>query len=115
MAAADRRVAMRPLVLDVEPAAIEVPGRLDAVLEGRLLDALLERVWATRPELAAGRRVDHRRRRALDRVQPLRLRPVEPRDRAEQAPRVRHLWVVEEVALLGALDDATGVHHDDLV
>ena len=59
--------------------------------------------------------VDQRRRRALDRVQPLRLRPVEPRDRAEQAPGVRVLRVVEDVALRAALDDAAGVHDDDLV
>ena len=87
------------LYVDVEPAAVEVAGGLDAVLEPRLL-ACTSR---TRAGSAAGtcspRRVDQRRRRAFDRVQTLRPRPVEPRDRAEQAPRVRHLRVVEELAL----------------
>src|SRR2546423_14258939 len=92
-----------------------MPGLLHAVLEPRLLDAFVERVWAARPELAAGRRPDQRRRRAFDRVQPFLLRAVETGDRAEQAPRVRMLWVVEEAARLRTLDDAPGVHDDDLV
>ena len=41
---------------------------LDAVRELGLLDALVEGVRAPRPELAALRQVDQRRRRALDRV-----------------------------------------------
>ena len=106
----------RALVVDVEPAAVEMRRRSpDAVLERRLLHALVERMRAARPELAARRRLDQRRRRALDRVQPVGLRPVEPRDRAEQAPRVGHLRVVEELARLGLLDDPAGVHDDDLV
>ena len=76
---------------------------------------LLERVRAARPELAALRQVDQRRRRALDRVQLLRLGPVEPRDRAEQPPRVRVLRVVEDVPLRAALDDPARVHDEDLV
>ena len=91
------------------------PRVLDAVSQLGLLEALLERVRAARPELAALRQVDQRRRRALDRVQLLRLRPVEPRDRAEQAPGVRVLRVVEEVPLRAALDDPAGVHDEDLV
>src|SRR5436305_3319776 len=90
-------------------------GLLDAVLEPGFLHALVERVRAARPELAAGRRPDQRRRRALDRMQPLLLRAVEPRDRAEQPPRVRVLRVVEEAPRLGALHDTAGVHDDDLV
>jgi hypothetical protein len=43
---------MSPLVLDVEPTAVEMPWLLDAVLEGRLLHALLERLRAARPALA---------------------------------------------------------------
>ena len=53
LVAADRRVAVRALVVDVEPAAVEMDRRLDAVLERRLLRALLERVRAARPERAA--------------------------------------------------------------
>src|SRR5207253_10441388 len=68
-----------------------------------------------RAELAAGRRPDQRGRRALDRVQALLPRTVEARDRAEQPPGVRMLRVVEEAARVGPLDDAAGVHDDDLV
>ena len=92
------------------------PGVLDAVLERRLLRALLERVRAARPELAALRQVDQRRRRAGDRVQPRRpvgrsSRGIEP----EQPPRVGMLRVVEELPLRALLDDAAGVHDHDLV
>src|SRR3954454_11101193 len=90
-------------------------GALDALLEARLLAALLERMRAARTEPAARRRVDHRRRRALDRVQPLRTGTIEARDRPQETPRVRHLRVVEEVARLGPLNDAAGVHDEDLV
>ena len=89
-----------------------VPTRFSSA--GFLL-ALLERVRAARPELAAFRQVDERGRAALDRVQALGPRPVETRDRAEQAPRVRHLRVVEDIPLRTALDDTAGVHDDDLV
>src|SRR5205814_670967 len=106
---------MGALELDVEPATVEVAGRADAVLEPRLLLALLERVRTARPELAALRQIDERRRRPLDRVQALDPRPVETRDRSEEAPRVRHLRVVEDVPLRATLDDAAGVHDDDLV
>ena len=50
-----------------------------------------------------------------NRREPLRLRAVEPRDRAEQAPGVRVLRVVEELALRPVLDDAARVHHGDVV
>ena len=62
---------MRALELDVEPATVEMSGRAHAVLEPRLLPALLKRVRAARAELATLRRVDERRRRSLDRVQAL--------------------------------------------
>src|SRR4051795_10137448 len=113
--AADHLVAVLALEVDLEPAAVEVARRLDALLEARLLLALRKRIRAARPELAALRRIDDRRRRALDRVQPLRARPVEPRNRAQQAPRVRHLRVVEDVTRRAALDDAAGIHDENLV
>src|SRR5690242_19753663 len=106
---------MGALELDVEPAPVEVAGRPDAVLQRRLLPALLERMRTARPELATFRRVDERRRGPFDRVQALGPRPVEARDRAEQPPRVWHLRVVEDISLRAALDDAAGVHDDDLV
>src|SRR5438876_11202614 len=92
-----------------------MPRLLDAVLERGLLHALVERMRAPWPELAALREVDQRRRRAGDRVQTLRLRPVEARNRPEQTPRVRMLRVVEELPLRSAFDDASRVHDDDLV
>src|SRR6185437_15984062 len=113
--ARDRRVADAALLVDREPAAVEVALVVDAVLQLGLLEALLERMRAARAELAALREVDQRRRRALDGVQLLRLGPVEPRDRAEQAPGVRMLRVVEDVPLGATLDDPAGVHDDDLV
>src|SRR5690349_20729506 len=106
---------MRTLVLDVEPAEIEMPGGLDALLEARLLYALFERVRTSRPELAAHQHVDQRRRHALDRVWAVWPLAVEARDRDEQAPRVRHLRVVEEIARARALGDATRVHDENLV
>ena len=48
-------------------------------------------------------------------MQALLLRAVEARDRAEQPPRVRVLRVVEELPSRRALDDAAGVHDNDLV
>ena len=74
---------MGSLELDVEPASIEMTASLDAILERRLLLALLERVRAARTELASFGQVDELRRRALDRVQALDPRPVETRDRTE--------------------------------
>src|SRR5207302_866818 len=94
------------LVVDLEPAAVEMAGRFDAVVEARLLRALLEGMRAARTELAALRCVDQRRRRPLDRMQALRARSVEARDRTEQPPRVRMLRVVEEIPLVALLDDA---------
>src|SRR5690242_6832033 len=99
---------MSALEVDVEPATVETSRCADAVLEPRLLLALLECVRAPRAELATVRQVDQRRRGTLDRVQALRPGPVEARDRPEQAPRVRHLRVVEDVALRATLDDAPG-------
>src|SRR5215471_7378146 len=96
-AAGNGLVAMRALELDVEPAAVEVAGGLDAVFERRLIHALLERVRAARSELTALGQVDQRGRRPFDRVQALDARAIEAGNRAQQAPRVRHLRVVEDV------------------
>src|SRR2546423_14411548 len=87
---------MRALELDVEPATVEMSGRAHAVLEPRLLPALLERVRAARAELATLRRGDERRRRPLDRVQALDARPLETWDPPEETPRARHLRALED-------------------
>src|SRR4051812_2193794 len=92
-----------------------MPRLARAVLETGLLDALVERVRAARTELAPGLRPDERRRRALDRVQLVRARAVEARNRPEQAPRVRVHRVVEQLSLRASLDDAACVHDEDLV
>src|SRR5438477_1920566 len=88
-----------------EPATLlgaEAPGlviglRVRDVLELRdLFRADLAAVLATRLEAAARRRRDEVRRQPLDGQQLRLARLVEARDRAKQAPRVRHLRVREE-------------------
>ncbi len=59
---------------------------------------------AARVERAAGRQVDQARRGALDRDQPRRRRPVQPRHRAEQPPGVRVLGPAEDVLGRAVLD-----------
>ena len=68
--------------------------------------SVIERMRAARAEVAAGRRVQQRRRQARDRRQPLRAVAVDARDRAEQAPGVGVLRVVEELVERALLDDA---------
>ena len=71
-------------------------------------------VRAARMEAAAARRVEQRRRLALDLDEPLDV-DVEPRQRAEQAPRVRHVRALEEPLDRRLLDHLGRVHDDDLV
>ena len=59
--------------------------------------------------------VRQRRRQPGDRRQPLRPRPVDPRDRAQQAPRVRVLRVVEDLVERSLLHDPARVHDRDPV
>ena len=61
---------------------------------------------------AAGREMDDRRRRALDRAQ-VRDLGLDARHRLEQPPRVRVLRGVEDLARRAVLDGAPGVHHHD--
>ena len=70
---------------------------------------------AARPEMAARRRLQQRRRHPRDRRQALPAVAVDPRDRAQQAPRVGMLRVVEDLVERPLLDDAAGVHDDDAV
>ena len=56
--------------------------------------------------------VVQRRRQARDRRQALRPRPVHAGDRAQQAPRVGVLRVVEDLVDRPLLDDAPAVHHE---
>src|SRR5438105_2996746 len=78
-----------------------------------LLLADVSPVLAARLEAASRRRRDEVRRQAFDREQlPLALL-VKTRDRAQQAPRVRHLRIREELGRVGLLDDLAAVHHVD--
>src|SRR5439155_4120037 len=97
------------------PAVRLVIGlRVGDVLKLRLLLlADVAAVLAARLELAAARRRDEVRRQALDRKQLRLALLVEARDRAQQAPRVGHLRVGEELAGVGLLDDASRVHDVD--
>ena len=63
-------------------------------------------------ERAAGREVDDRRRRALDRAQ-VRDLGLDARHRLEQAPRVRVLRLGEDLGGRAVLDRAAGVHDHD--
>src|SRR5260221_9043359 len=73
--------------------------------------AATDRERAARLELAAGRQPDHVRRRAVDRLQRLAIIGVEPRDGAEQRPRVGVLRVGEDIPGRALLDDPPRVHH----
>src|SRR5215217_6279173 len=72
-------------------------------------------VLAARSEDAARGQVDERRGLTWDRLQPICVHLVQARQRAEQAPRVRHLRVVEEITDRSPLDDPAGIHHGDVV
>src|SRR6267142_6186327 len=97
-----------PVGLDQPPAAGDVLGppaaRLVIGFRARhdhelriFLPADLAAVLAARLELAAGRRRDEVRREAFDRQQLRLARLVQARDRAQQAPGVRVLWIGEEL------------------
>src|SRR5207237_7922832 len=74
------------------------------------LAAHIAPVLATRFEPAAGRRRDQVRRETLDGYE-LGLAPlVEARDRTQEAPRVGHLRICEELPRVGLLDDLAAVH-----
>ena len=103
-----RRADLAPLALLLgrQPAAVAgARARRPARLERRHLGALLELVRAARAEVAALGPVGERRRQPRDRRQALRPRPVDARDRAEQAPRVGVLRVVEDLVERALLDD----------
>ena len=76
---------------------------------------LAERVRAAIAEVAALRRRDQGGRLARDLRQPRRARPVDPGQRAEQAPGVGVLGVVEDLVERARLDDLAGVHDHDPV
>ena len=88
------------------------PGA-DAFEQLRPGRAELEAVRAARREAAARRRGERRGRRPGNRREPADARPVDARDRAEQAPGVGVLGVAEDRGLRPLLDDAARVHHDD--
>ena len=104
----------RRLLLDREPAAIEMARRVgQCASSGGTSVQRLELVRAARPEVAALRRVQQRRRGARDRRQAPRALTIEARDRPEQSPRVGVLGVVEDLVERALLDDPPGVHDDD--
>src|SRR5207248_1353630 len=70
----------------------------DALELGLLVLADVAAVLAARLELATHRRRDEVRRQPFDRKQLRLALLVEARDRAQQAPRVRHLGIREELA-----------------
>ena len=85
------------LRLLVEPARLQVVRLADRRRElGMLALADVHDVGAARMEPAAARRVEQRRRLALDLDEPLDV-GVEPRERAEQPPRVRVLRALEDL------------------
>src|SRR5918995_1834445 len=91
-------LAQLALLRSREPAPVQMRGaRVRTRLERRHLHALRELVRAARPEVAALGPVPQRRRQARDRRQPLGPRPVDACDRAEQAPGVGVLRVVEDL------------------
>ena len=96
-----------------EPAAVAMAAvPRHARLERRVVGALVELVRAARAEVAALRARGERRRHPADCRKPVGPRHVEPRDRAEQSPRVRVLGVVEDLVERALLDDPAGVHHE---
>ena len=113
-----RRAAPRAARASAAPKASSgpgAPGSCPTRLERRHLHALRELVRAARPEVAALGPVAERGRQARDRRQPLGARPVDARDRAEQAPGVGMLGVVEDLVERPLLDDPARVHDGDAV
>src|SRR5262245_37265335 len=101
---------------DVAPHAVPVLGGEE--LRYFLAAALaLHMTFECAPwmERAAAWNIDQRRWLAGDRQQPTLALPVQPRNRAEQAPGVGHLRTVEHVLRGAALDTLTRVHHDHIV
>ena len=92
------------------------PARLAGALlqVGRLL-ALVELVRAAGREVAARRPVGQRRRQPRDGRQPLGAVAIDAGDRAQQAPRVRVLGVVEDLVQRALLHDPARVHHGHAV
>ena len=86
-----------------------------ALVLGPVVAALLAAVRAARRERAARRQRDEVRRLAQDGREPRLLGLVEPRQRRQQAPRVRVVGVVEDLVHGAVLDGAAAVHDHDLV
>src|SRR5207302_6713507 len=97
-----------------EPAPVEMTVR-GARLELGLDRASREGVRATRCKATTWGQVDERRWQPPNRLEPLRPRLVDPRDRAEEPPGVRVLRIVEDVGGRRAFDDAPRVHNRDPV
>src|SRR5262245_55111323 len=107
----DRRGPRRA---DLEPAARAMAGA-DLAQRRRRRAAGGLGVRAARREAAEARLAQRFRRQAGDRRQPRRAGLVGPRDRLQQADRVRHARVGEHRLRRRLLDDAARVHHRDAV
>src|SRR5215203_1645550 len=87
-------------------------GRLERWHRGAALVADVRATWRER---AARRRVEQVGRAPRDHAQPGVARVLDLRDRAQQGLGVRMAHLGEQHRGRGLLDDATGVHHGDLV
>src|SRR5689334_23009141 len=92
------------------PAGSEMTA---GAFERRTLRTRIETLAATRPEGAALRQIEQRRRRARDRDQTLGSGTFERWDRVEQAPGIGMLRATEYFFLGARFDDAAGIHDDD--
>ena len=72
-------------------------------------------VRAARRKAAAGRRRRGIGRQAFDGLELVAARPVEPRNRAQQAHRIGMARTVEHVVGVALFDQPRGIHHDDAV
>src|SRR6476659_1455792 len=106
--------ALAALRLVVQPAPLEMVGPGRRLEDGHLRPADVHRVRTSRVEPAAVGRAHERGRLPGNLDEPVDL-GVEPRKRAEEAPRVRMARAVEDLSDGCLLDDLSAVHHDDVV
>ena len=115
----EQRLAVNLAVLDLVAAdagdKVVVGPALVRDQRGLLGQALVDGDGAAVGELAPVRDVDEHRRVPVDVCQRLARRLVHARRGAEQAYRVRHLRVVEQLVDLGSLHRAAAVHDEHIV
>ena len=104
---------LRLVRLDRKEAAGAMAGR-ERIERRHGIGAARSRARATVAKAAAGRPVERRGDRALDRDQPV-LLAIEARDRAQQRIGVGVPRRAEQLEHVRGLDDAAGIHHRDPV